>query len=84
MRNIGIDTAYLKERDHNLLIDKALTEKRVIITKDKKFFEKKKDVPTYFLRDSNIDTGIYIHIYKLYIYIYQFRKLFLYNEFLIV
>jgi uncharacterized protein with PIN domain len=42
LRNIGIDTEFCGEKDNKMLMDKALKEERIIITRDQKFFKTKK------------------------------------------
>lgn len=34
LRNVGIDTAYIKHTDKNLLVDLSLQEKRIVVTRD--------------------------------------------------
>jgi len=56
MRNVGLDAEYLAEKDHNNLIELAKAEKRVIITRDTKFFDKKKEgIPCYLLKAHKTD-----------------------------
>lgn len=39
------------------MIDLSIREQRIIITKDVKFFQKKKGVPTYLLSKTDSNTG---------------------------
>jgi len=55
LRNSGLDAAYLKEKDYQLLQDLSIREKRIIITRDNRFFKMKKNVPVYLLQE-NQDT----------------------------
>ncbi|KRX02977.1 WD40-repeat-containing domain [Pseudocohnilembus persalinus] len=57
LRNVGIDTAYIKNVDKNLLIDLSKQEKRIVITRDQKFFySKQRTTPVYMLTDNNQKT----------------------------
>lgn len=56
LRNIGIDTVFVSEKDYQMMIDLSIREQRIIITKDVKFFQKKKGVPTYLLSKTDSNT----------------------------
>lgn len=50
LRNIGQDAEYLATKDHNELTELAKTEKRVIVTRDTRYFAKRTGVPCFFLK----------------------------------
>lgn len=50
LRNLGIDTEYMEIQDYNALNNLAAKEKRIIITRDKKFFNSEKfTAPCYLI-----------------------------------
>lgn len=51
MRNVGLDAEFLAEKDHKNLTELAKTEKRVILTRDQRYFERADDVPCLFIQD---------------------------------
>ncbi len=59
LRNIGVDTAYISQKDPNLLIDLSLSEGRIILTKDHNFFKRKKAAPTYLFTNGASNTEDY-------------------------
>ena len=52
IRKLGIDSAFIPDKDYKMLEDLAIKEKRVIITRDKLFFANCKKAPVYFLTKS--------------------------------
>jgi len=51
MRNVGLDAEFLPDKDHKVLSELAKAEKRVIITRDQKYFERAEEIPCLFIQD---------------------------------
>ena len=54
-RNLGLDTECMIDKDWDRMIELAKTEKRIIITKDKKYFERQLGIPCYLLLNDNVE-----------------------------
>jgi len=50
LRNAGFDAEFQYEKNHENLLACAKAEKRIILTTDKRFFEKQEGWPVYFLK----------------------------------
>ncbi|CAD8109601.1 unnamed protein product [Paramecium sonneborni] len=56
LRNLGIDTEYNEKNDHYNLEQQAITEQRIIITRDKKLYEKPQLKAPCLLLSDNLNT----------------------------
>lgn len=54
-RNLGIDTEYLKEKDHEKIEYIAKNEGRIIVTKDQKLMAGKHGLPVFMPKSQNVD-----------------------------
>lgn len=53
MRNVGIDTEFVSEKDYEQLETISRNEERIIITRDTKFTLKKHGLPTFLLLEND-------------------------------
>lgn len=58
LRNLGFDAEYNEKNDHKGLESQAIQEGRIIITRDKKLFDKQSLNAPCFLLSDNLNTGI--------------------------
>ncbi|CAK93419.1 unnamed protein product (macronuclear) [Paramecium tetraurelia] len=56
LRNLGIDAEYNEKNDHQTIEQQAIAEQRVIITRDKKLYEKPQLKAPCFLLSDNLNT----------------------------
>ena len=62
--NQGYDALYMDSSDHKLMNNIAIKEKRVIITRDKRYYQRKFHAPCLLLKDSKETSNDYIVAYK--------------------